>query len=253
MNKSESARVNGSKSRGPTTPEGKARSSRNALKHGLTATFSVLSHESEKDFDSFFDAYLDRFRPADPVEAELVHTLAVSRWRLRRIASLESNLFNNELLLSQQSIPHEIPTTGDGARLAWLFNRLAAGSALPLLMRYESSLNRAHDRALKQLEHLQKLRNEPTAAAPLQSTPTSRASNGAGDPTKLSAAAGNPTTLPAPGQTNRASNGAGNTPNPRNDTVNSHLGSTPLQPPLTAPSPLESGTGTNAVRSSRFL
>jgi hypothetical protein len=175
--KSESARINGAKSKGPITSEGKAKSSKNALRHGLTAEFAVLGHESEDDFRLLFDSYLDRYHPADAIEMELVHSMAIARWRLRRIGNLETDLFDNELAVSQDDIDDAFDEIGDQARFAFIFKKLAGESrALDLLIRYEASLNRAYDRASKQLDLLQSSRplpNEPTRPLTRHSPPTS--------------------------------------------------------------------------------
>ncbi len=155
--KAESARANGAKSHGPITPEGKAASSRNAVRHGLTGNFTVLPSESQDDFQILLDAYIDRFDPADPVEMELVQTMAITRWRLRRIGNLESGMLENEMSLSGEE-------TGDP--LAAAFRTLAnQGKALSLLIRYEATLNRLYDRALKQLDDLQ---NQEEPNKPIQ-------------------------------------------------------------------------------------
>jgi len=43
-------RLNAQKSTGPTTPQGKAVVSQNALKHGLSARHDVITTESQADF-----------------------------------------------------------------------------------------------------------------------------------------------------------------------------------------------------------
>jgi hypothetical protein len=49
--RAEASRKNGGKSRGPRTPEGKARSAQNALKHGLRAEkYVVLPDEDIGEF-----------------------------------------------------------------------------------------------------------------------------------------------------------------------------------------------------------
>ena len=174
--KSDSARANGSKSKGPKTDEGKARSSKNAVTHGLTANFTVLDHESQDDFQILLDAHVDRFQPADDVELELVHAMAITRWRIRRVAELETELLENKVALCQRDIEGEFDTIGDAGRAAYAFEKLADdGKAMALLIRYETSLARLYERTSKQLEELQNrpLRNEPTEPITPDPKPTS--------------------------------------------------------------------------------
>jgi hypothetical protein len=160
QSKSDAARENGKKSRGPVTPEGKKNSSRNALKHGMTAESFVLPGESEQDFAELLQAHHDTYQPANAVELDLVQTMALARWRLRRMATLESSLFETKLALSQNEISEKFETISDLGRLAFVFQEQT--NSLALLIRYESSLTRLHDRTYKHLKELQKLRNEPT-------------------------------------------------------------------------------------------
>lgn len=174
--KSDSARANGSKSKGPKTDEGKARSSKNAVTHGLTANFTVLDHESQDDFQILLDAHVDRFQPADDVELELVHAMAITRWRIRRVAELETELLENKVALCQRDIEGEFDTIGDAGRAAYAFEKLADdGKAMALLIRYETSLARLYERTSKRLEELQNrpLRNEPTEPITPDPKPTS--------------------------------------------------------------------------------
>jgi hypothetical protein len=71
--KSQIARANGAKSHGPVTAEGKAISSRNSLRHGLTSTAVVLPGESPEEFQSLLDGYIDQFQPATAVDTNLTN------------------------------------------------------------------------------------------------------------------------------------------------------------------------------------
>jgi hypothetical protein len=62
--RAEASRRNGAKSRGPKTAEGKARSSRNALKHGLCAQHLVALGDEDLDaFDALEAALMDKLAP----------------------------------------------------------------------------------------------------------------------------------------------------------------------------------------------
>ncbi|MBV8071166.1 MAG: hypothetical protein JO270_14755, partial [Acidobacteriaceae bacterium] len=86
------ARANGARSRGPKTPEGKRRSSLNAMRHGLLAKCIVLSNETPADFQQLVAFHEERFGPLDPVEFGMIEEMAASYWRLRRAWAIENQL-----------------------------------------------------------------------------------------------------------------------------------------------------------------
>jgi hypothetical protein len=90
LSKSEAARINGAKSKGPVTAEGKARSSQNALKHGLTAENVVAAGEELTDYTDLLEAYIEQFEPDTQMELDLVESLAATRIRLRRAIAVET-------------------------------------------------------------------------------------------------------------------------------------------------------------------
>ncbi len=88
----EASRINGAKSRGPKTPEGKAITRFNGLTHTLCAAQAVLPGEDPAQFQAHRDALFDDWRPMSYTRSLLVERLAIASWRLRRAVLSESAL-----------------------------------------------------------------------------------------------------------------------------------------------------------------
>jgi len=88
----EANRRNANKSTGPTTEEGKLRSRRNAVRHGLCAETVVEIVEDIDDYRGFEAAILADYDARTAVERELVLRLASLLWRLRRTTAIETDL-----------------------------------------------------------------------------------------------------------------------------------------------------------------
>jgi hypothetical protein len=86
-------RRNAAKSTGPKTEQGKERSRRNALRHGLTAETVIGSLEDAEDYKAFEEAIAADYDAQSAVERELVLRLAGLLWRLRRTTRIEAGLF----------------------------------------------------------------------------------------------------------------------------------------------------------------
>lgn len=83
-------RRNALKSTGPTTTEGKAIVSQNAVKHGLTAGKTVISSENQADFDLYRDRMLAELTPDSPVQTMLAERIVSLSWRLRRAINIQN-------------------------------------------------------------------------------------------------------------------------------------------------------------------
>src|ERR1035437_8857052 len=136
------ARTNGALSRGPKTPEGKARS-RNAIRSRRLTDGVVLSQESREAFQELFNFHLDVFSPLDDVEMGMVEEMASAYWRLRRNWAIENYLL--ESAAAAQPDGPELP------RIAAAFSELSAGPQLANLRRYETRLHVMYQRALHNL------------------------------------------------------------------------------------------------------
>ena len=86
------SRENAKKSTGPRTTEGKARASKNALKHGLMAQDAVIPGEDPAEFDRHLTKLEDTYLPRNYVEKELVRQIGDTMWRIKRLSRIETTV-----------------------------------------------------------------------------------------------------------------------------------------------------------------
>jgi hypothetical protein len=80
-------------SMGPTSAEGKAKSSRNALKTGLTGHTVLLPGDDAELYETKLLRCVESLSPVGEKETALVQALADTEWRLARIPGLEYGIY----------------------------------------------------------------------------------------------------------------------------------------------------------------
>jgi len=96
-------RLNALNSTGPKTSQGKDRSRRNVIRHGLTAETVIVGLEDVHDYEAFEATVIADYDAQSAVERELVLRLASVLWRLRRATGIETSLFQTTIKQSGQS------------------------------------------------------------------------------------------------------------------------------------------------------
>ena len=133
-------------STGPRTDAGKAVSSMNSLKHGLTAKTVVLPGENKADFDRFHDQLIEEHAPVGVLETELVAEITACLWRLQRARRYESKVL--------ETSSFEV----------FVSNKL--GKGFETLLRYMGAIERQLNRAIVRLRETQTARRKLEAAKP---------------------------------------------------------------------------------------
>jgi hypothetical protein len=111
-----------------------ARSSQNAVKHGLTAAKPIIPADRREDFELLEADLREELSPQGPLELTAFNELVFAAWKQKVVREMEGNLLME----------------GPEA----LFDETKAKS-LDRLQRYGAAAGRAYSRALKELRALQ--------------------------------------------------------------------------------------------------
>ena len=130
---------NAQKSSGPKTPEGKATSSLNRLSHGFASHATIIPGENPEEFKALVTGLMSEHQPATDTEQILVEKMALNQWLSLRAFSLQGKVF---LVQTFGGDKYGIPKD------------------LGLLIRYQTSAERAFHRAHTDLVKTQKERNK---------------------------------------------------------------------------------------------
>jgi len=165
-------RQNAKNSPGPLTPEGKDRSSRNAIKHGLAGERWLLIDEDPEAFDTLWQSACDYYQPQG-LEVELVERAVGLYWRLRRAASFEAMLINAKTETVAHDPMRELKIFSEeksACPIAHALESILHDDLLNRLGRYERNLHNQLLAVLKQLEEMREARVSSQLSLPAPET-----------------------------------------------------------------------------------
>ena len=144
-------KANAQRSTGPRSVEGKARSSMNAVKHGLLSRQPLLADEDPAEYDELRDRLVEALAPDGVHEELLVDDVVALLWRLQRLSRVEAALFS---IGAPAPVLEALRLAGESqAGVGAAFSSQA--HAFSLLSRYEASLAHRLRRTLADLERRQ--------------------------------------------------------------------------------------------------
>jgi hypothetical protein len=124
--------ANSRKSTGPVTDEGKAKSCLNRLSHGFASSTRFIRGEDPEQFNALLTDLIHEYQPATPTQQILVEKMAHHQW-----ITLRANRIQGDLMARMSTI-------GDVTR------------TLPLMIRYQTTAERAFHQAHAELVRAQK-------------------------------------------------------------------------------------------------
>jgi hypothetical protein len=138
-------RRNAQQSTGPKTPEGKAASARNAVRHGLSSgDINVLPTEKQETLDALIRELNEQNEPKSAAEKFHIEQMIHARWNLLRVRRLEAEALDAMIENSG----------GENIDRGILSEIEKPGNVLDKLARYAAAAGRAYSRAVRDLAQL---------------------------------------------------------------------------------------------------
>src|ERR1700694_3696742 len=158
-------RLNSQKSTGPTSSEGKAVSSLNALKSGIDAHAEIIRDEDRAALAALSAAFHLEHHPIGHNQLALVDTLVSAEWTQRRLRRVEADLWKYRVECLDQTLTHGEyidESIQHNSPLGQAYH--AAVDAFNRIQRRIDSTNRLYLRTLRVLQDLQALQALQSAA-----------------------------------------------------------------------------------------
>ena len=149
-------RANALLSTGPRTSAGLEKSSRNALKSGLTGRTVLLPTDDVAEYAAFLAELQADLKPVGQLESALVQIIVDCHWRLRRIQELEYALYTHGERQFEATFAHE--PQSDRRSMIILQTHLTYQKELRNLHIQEARLDRKRRQAMAELRTLQEER-----------------------------------------------------------------------------------------------
>lgn len=106
LTRSEQARINGAKSKGPKTEEGREKCAKVNLKHAAyAAKATVLPHEDPKAYELLWATIVDQFHPGNAFEYGIVDEIVNHQWAARRLSRAAQQVTANQMQLFLRNCP----------------------------------------------------------------------------------------------------------------------------------------------------
>jgi hypothetical protein len=134
-------------SQGPVSAEGLERSSKNAIKHGLTGQTLVLAPEEAESYSAHVSEYMAHYEPSGHYQRQLIQQLADSDWGVHQIFLLQSATISY-----MHSLSRKLAADPDNAELQAADAR--AVRKLATLNSYENRKRRASKMLREQIDEL---------------------------------------------------------------------------------------------------
>ncbi len=171
MNKKAVAnRRNAQRSTGPRTTEGKNRSRRNAVKHGILASALLITEgegaEDPAEFDELLGGLRRDLAPVGTLEEMLVEKVAVCWWRQKRALRCEAGLVSRAFSPDPCRQLEDSLGFGPSPELKDHLS-FPLDADLDRILRYETTIQRQVVYAINQLERLQRARKGENVPAPV--------------------------------------------------------------------------------------
>ncbi len=149
---------NAKKSTGPKTPEGKAKSSQNAIKHGLYAKSVIIRspnyNEDRNEYDQLAQSLFEELKPATHFQETLVIKIINCLWRSKRVVIAETAKISKQINLVTKN--HD-PKNGENELVNEIgINLIPTDNYSINLMRHEMRLDKQLNRTYELLKQLQK-------------------------------------------------------------------------------------------------